>query len=223
MGIDPSVFSQLWDATQDPYRALERRVALLERHMSRAEVAGAVERVETLPAPGQPGRLLSTQQNVFVDSGPVFVPVGKMLGFIYQVNTVGWNNAGSALTWSQLQEPENLYLDFTPSGDTAYVRAENTMHVGVTPPNSAAGYRTLFLDGVNLGDDTVGLGSIEPGPSYPVTGGAALIANYPTMARVTGLTPGQTYRLTVRVKSTNASYLVGTAANRSHCLMAWEA
>jgi hypothetical protein len=222
MGIDPSVFSQLWDATQEPYRALERRVALLERHMSRAEVAGAVERVDSLPAPGQPGRMLSTQHNVFVDSGPAFFPVGKMLGFIYQVNTVGWNNAGS-LDWMPIKPDDLFYLDVTPSGDTMYVRGENTLHVTVTPPNSAAGYRTLFLDAVNLGDATVGLGVVEPGPAYPLTGGTTLIATYATMARVTGLTPGQTYRLTFQVRSTNASYAVGSASNRSNCLMAWEA
>jgi hypothetical protein len=222
MGIDPSVFNQLWDATQEPYRALERRVALLERHMSRAEVAGAVERVETLPAPGQPGRLLSTQHNVFVDSGPAFFPVGKMLGFLYLVAASGWNTGGS-IEWLPVQDDENLYLDVTPNGDTIYVRAENTVQMTVSPPNGAVGYRTLFLDSTNLGDATIGLGTIEAGPSYTITGGGSMIVSYPTMAKVTRLIPGQTYRLTFQVRASNASFPVGAAANRSHCLMAWEA
>lgn len=56
--ISPDAFEALWKAVQEPYIRLRDKVQRLEARPSRAETAGAVLVVDTLPDYGEKGRIL---------------------------------------------------------------------------------------------------------------------------------------------------------------------
>lgn len=65
-------FLALFRALDAPFAELRRRLADLEKQPARSEVAGAVEVVATLPAAGQPGRLLyqsADPAGLYADNG----------------------------------------------------------------------------------------------------------------------------------------------------------
>src|SRR5690606_11212013 len=71
-GITDEQFLALFRQMHEPVEGVEGRLADLEKHPSRAEVAGAVEVVATLPAAGQQGRLLyqsDAPAGLYVDGG----------------------------------------------------------------------------------------------------------------------------------------------------------
>lgn len=68
-------FDLYWQRLMAPIRALEQRVAALESRPSRAEEAGGVAVVDTLPAAGVPGRILfrTTDKKFYGDTGAAWV------------------------------------------------------------------------------------------------------------------------------------------------------
>lgn len=68
-------FDLLWTRLMEPIRDLERRVTALEGRPSRAEEAGGVASVETLPVPGVRGRILfrTTDGKFYGDTGAAWV------------------------------------------------------------------------------------------------------------------------------------------------------
>lgn len=65
-------FLALFRALDEPFAEVRQRLAALEKQPARAEVAGAVEVVTTLPDAGQPGRLLyqsADPAGLYADNG----------------------------------------------------------------------------------------------------------------------------------------------------------
>lgn len=68
-------FDLYWRRLMAPVRELEQRVAALEGRPSRAEEAGGVAVVDTLPPAGVPGRILfrSSDSKFYGDTGSNWV------------------------------------------------------------------------------------------------------------------------------------------------------
>jgi len=117
--VSDEMFLSLFRQMQEPVEGLERRLAQLEKQPSRAEVAGAVEVVVTLPAAGQQGRILyqsGDPAGLYVDggsqwAGPVASPEpGGLLAYreFDIASTVASDSAASL--WVPVNETE-WYLD----------------------------------------------------------------------------------------------------------------
>ena len=198
--ITDEQFLALFRQMHEPVAGVEGRLADLEKHPSRAEVAGAVEVVATLPAAGQQGRLLyqsGDPAGLYVDggsqwAGPVASPEpGGLLAFnsVVVSATVAHNTADF-----QPVEPSTWYLDVVaPPGPFEVVAA------CMARRNSGATANGRLDIGYDAGGGTyVRAGDVDNG--LALTSPEA-VSYFEITSHWTGLTPGQTYRFYLMSKS----------------------
>lgn len=202
--ITDEQFLTLYRQMQEPVEDVEGRLARLEKQPARAEVAGAVEVVETLPPAGQPGRLLyqsGSPAGLYVDggtqwAGPVASPEpGGLLAYrsaaldaTYSLNTADWQPAN----------PSEWYLDVVaPPGPFEVVMAFTARRPAA---GGANGWVDIGYDAgggvyVRAGHADYGLGrTLYEAPNY-----------YELTSHWSDLAAGQTYRFHLMSKSGTSS------------------
>jgi len=199
-GITDEQFLALFRQMHEPVEDVEGRLAQLEKQPSRAEVAGAVEVVATLPAAGQQGRILyqsDAPAGLYVDGGagwvgPVASPEpGGLLAYNQVILTAG---VVSNTTDFQPVEPATWYLDVVaPPGPFEVVVTSSVRRASAATQN---GFLDIGYDAgggtyVRAGDASFGLArtSIESLGYCEIT------------SHWSGLTAGQTYRFYLMSKS----------------------
>ena len=199
-GITDEQFLALFRQMHEPVEGLEQRLAQLEKQPSRAEVAGAVEVVATLPPAGQQGRLLyqsDAPAGLYVDggsqwAGPVASPEpGGLLASnkIALAATVAHNTADF-----QPVEPATWYLDVVaPPGPFEVVVV---CHARRNSAATANGRLDIGYDAgggvyMRAGDANYGLALTTP----------ESLNFYHLASHWSGLTPGQTYRFHLMASS----------------------
>ena len=75
---DEQMFDQLWTELNKPLNQMRARIRQLSKLTPRAEVAGALEVVDSLPSAGKKGRLLydDSDDTTYVDDGSSWSPLG---------------------------------------------------------------------------------------------------------------------------------------------------
>jgi hypothetical protein len=166
-------FDRMWKAVNELPKSVSERVDNLSRLSARAEVAGALEVVSSLPSAGEKGRLLylSSDDLIYYDNGSTWTQLGvagTLLGHDTHIYTSG-NHLTDHSDWTPVDNT-NLALTVTALTDLIEVHwvFKGQRQAGAPSFSSVdIGYDAGGGSYNRAGDSTYGLERLEVGAQAP--------------------------------------------------------